>query len=379
MNAARAKTLIRILLVVAVGMLVMLMFLKLSERDSWELMTTRLGEMTREAHARKPPRSVLRGIPTPGNAWEEYNIAINASINDADTILKHLSLGAQRTDGQFPYAWNSESWENPRGADWVAELTAKRAREAAGGGNSQEALDLLLDTMALARDTATNGDIFSSKEGFEAYRFAFHALHDLLQSRKLRPNQLAKLVDTLKVVEKEFPDSSVTLTNETLRIGLLLTTTIDNPWSNPIRQGDWRLAMWPRKTTADAFQRRDVELQQIKGMDQMDYLSARREIKRLSDESFAMPNTVVHESEIGLGGFLVQQRDTLARLRLLQAATTFLIAGKTDPIADPFGDKLFFEVNGRTVKIWSVGENGKNENGVGAWLSETDIVFEMAR
>ena len=52
---------------------------------------------------------------------------------------------------------------------------------------------------------------------------------------------------------------------------------------------------------------------------------------------------------------MFNQRDVLTRLRLLQAATIFLLSGNTIPITDPFGDKLFFRLDGKRATIWSVG------------------------
>ena len=197
-----------------------------------------------------------------------------------------------------------------------------------------------------------------------------------MRSRELTSAQLTQLADTLKTVERELPDSGTALTNETMRIGFLISE-VDEQFSQLVWRREWRWAMFPRKTIADAFRRRDDELQRIKGIDQMDFKAAKEELERISNESFAMRNTVVHESEINFKSFLISRREVLTRLRLLQAATTFLVSGESVPIADPFGDKLFLQANGKTTRIWSIGQDAKNDGGRGELFGGPDMVIEV--
>src|SRR5215471_10037316 len=45
--------------------------------DKREAITKQVAQLKTEASSRNPPRSILRGMPDSGNAWEEYNIALN--------------------------------------------------------------------------------------------------------------------------------------------------------------------------------------------------------------------------------------------------------------------------------------------------------------
>ena len=383
MLSARVKTILWILVSVTATVLLPLIFFRPSESDGWDAMNMRLNEMKYEAAARRVPRSVLRGTPTPGNAWEQYDIAINGIANKAETafILKHFSLGAQRSDGQLPH---SLAEKDPHGrarsayGAIIVDLAVTQAQAAVESGKPQDALDLVLDTLVFAKDISTNGDVFSTTHGLEIYSSVFNGVRYLLQSRKLTSNQVAELADKLKTVEKEFPDSETTLTNETMRIGFLLLES-DEQGFDLVRRGEWRWAMSPRKTIAEAFRRRDEELQRIKAIDHMDFESAQQELGRIENESFAMRNTLVHESEINYGSFLFSRRKVLTHLRLLQAATTYLVSGQPNTIADPFGDKLFFRVDDKMLRIWSVGENTKNDSGSGDWFGELDMVIEVPR
>src|SRR5581483_666822 len=105
----------------------------------WDAMSRRIEALTAEAEGRTEKRAVLHGVVAPVKAWDEYNIALgdpfkslgddigNGSIfiryakgyemneREQETARKliaanawrlhHLQLGAQRTDGQFPYEW----------------------------------------------------------------------------------------------------------------------------------------------------------------------------------------------------------------------------------------------------------------------------------
>src|SRR5262245_24843716 len=109
------------------------------------------------AATRELPRSVLRGTPMPGNAWEHYNFAIDGVAKEAEHgfILKHLSLGAQRREGQYPYDWDEKTPGNI--AHWargkaIADLATTQARSALENGKPQDALNLLLDTLVFAKD-----------------------------------------------------------------------------------------------------------------------------------------------------------------------------------------------------------------------------------
>jgi hypothetical protein len=69
----------------------------------------------------------------------------------------------------------------------------------------------------------------------------------------------------------------------------------------------------------------------------------------------------------------------MARLRLLQAAAGFLSTGRVPTLGDPFGTNLY-SVERLQLKIWSVGNDGNNDQGHGGWnpiLPDQDIVIEI--
>jgi hypothetical protein len=57
----------------------------------------------------------------------------------------------------------------------------------------------------------------------------------------------------------------------------------------------------------------------------------------------------------------------------------FLATGEMPNLADPFGDKLLYNQEGGKPKIWSIGSDGTNQNGVGNWQGRPDMVLEISR
>ena len=206
--------------------------------DRWTTMKKRVGELQAEAQSRNLPRSVLRGQPIPGSAWAEYNIALRDALTwtedpngralsqflngDPETdralvdrmlaahagALDHLRLGAQREDGQFPYKWeHGPQMELPglAASRLVSSLALVQARKSLESGRTQEATDLLLDTLMFARDLGSNGPLLSALIGDAVYVRTFDELRNLLLSGKLTSAQLAELEMKLAIVDHDFP------------------------------------------------------------------------------------------------------------------------------------------------------------------------------
>jgi len=73
-------------------------------------------------------------------------------------------------------------------------------------------------------------------------------------------------------------------------------------------------------------------------------------------------------------------RDSRVRLRLLRAAAHYLPEGRILRLDDPFGTKLLWEESDGKLRIWSVGQDGR-DNGGKAYStgSGTDIILEVIR
>src|SRR5262245_14236407 len=64
-----------------------------------EAMRSRVTRLKDEARSRNVSRPVLRGQATPGNAWDEYNIALNEARElKEDRIATNLTQFNERTE-----------------------------------------------------------------------------------------------------------------------------------------------------------------------------------------------------------------------------------------------------------------------------------------
>jgi hypothetical protein len=71
--------------IVAVALLTMVVLIGIlfmpGTDGRWDAMRTRVAKLRDEARSRNVSRPVLRGEPIPGNAWDEYNIALNRALD----------------------------------------------------------------------------------------------------------------------------------------------------------------------------------------------------------------------------------------------------------------------------------------------------------
>jgi hypothetical protein len=394
-------------------------FLRPANDGKWATMTSRVAELKEEARSRTLPRSVLRGQPLPGNAWDEYNLALDEALTikdhangtillrflsgdatvdramvvqqiaDHPGILEHLRLGAQRSDGQYVYHWeHGTQMELPSllATRLVALQALSHSKISLEGGRTQEAVDVLLDVLVFARDSATNGTLLTGLIGDSVYAMAFDEMRELLLSGKLTRAQLADIEKKLEIVDGDFPDLGPTLSNETLasEVSTMDITGQDpSTWWTLAKNGGWRYGFSSQRMTLAAFEERESYAKRSRNIDQMDFATAKKEAEAIYAEADSSENPLFRLVSLpDLSKIVMKHRDTRARLRLLRAATGFLASGKVPTMADPFGTNLLHAQDADKLKIWSIGTDGKDQKGVGGWKfvpGQQDIVLEMKK
>lgn len=408
------KRFIWLIAFLALGVLLLALAFRPTPVDKWEAARQRISRLKTETRLRKLPRSALRGKLTPGNAWDEYNNAMNdgvswkddpngallgsflrgdtkvdrakvtRSLADHKGAIEHLRLGAQRSEGQFPYKWERGS-EMPlpslMASRRLANLAVAQGKVWAESGRPQDAADLLLDVSVFARDLATNAPLLSNLIGIAMYTVAFDEVRNLILSGKLTQKQLADLAKKLETVDHDFPTFSSSFSNETLLTGLtMLEVSAGGKWSDRIKEGGMRFALHPRRMMTEAFEEKESYAQRAEKFDHMDFAAAKKDADAINAEAQASTNALVQMSMPDLSRILVVHREALARLRLLRAGTILLATGEMPTLADPFGDHLFYKQEGAKAKIWSIGRDGKNNNGAGTWnLGQPDMLFELSK
>lgn len=389
---------------------------KWSERRA--AMQKRVDELRVEAQTRSLPRSVLHGEPIPGDAWDEYTIAINDAETwsedkngqtlakflkgdptaDRDLVermlaehasaLDHLRRGAKHTNGQYPYRWEQGiEMEIPsiRATRMLAQLALAQSKVWAANGKIQDATDALLDTFVFARDMGSNGPLLSALIGDAIYLMTFDELLNVLGSGKLNAAQLANLERKLAIVDHDFPSLIPTMANENLSMGIYALNGGDAGSSFKERvqlavSGGWRYGFSEKRMAVDAFEEREYYLRRTQNAMSLGNVAAQKEANAIQAESESSDNPITRQSTPSFSRSDLAHREVLARLRLLRATAGYLATGKAPRLEDPFGKDLLTPQESGKTKIWSLGTNGKDDGGVGGWPRaphQPDIVVEL--
>src|SRR5689334_817297 len=139
MQAGGNRTFIWLLVFMVLAALLFALVFPKSGVDSRQAMLDVVDRLKRDASSSGLPRSVLTGKPSTGNAWDEYNVALEDTVswgNDENGgvflrfargdahlqpaqveqlvaehggSLDHLRLGAHQSDGKYPYDWDKGS------------------------------------------------------------------------------------------------------------------------------------------------------------------------------------------------------------------------------------------------------------------------------
>ena len=411
----RKRTILEIIAVVGVlGVLSIFVFMRGSD-DRWAAMNARVTELRAEARSRKTPRTVLHGIPVEGSAWDEYQIALNDALtwkedpngamlgrfvrgdvtvdralvdrmmSDHTKALEHLRLGARRTNGQYPYKWEDGPYPSLPGllsSRKLANFGVAQARIWRESGRATEAADLLLDVSMFARDLGANGVLLTWLIGDAVYLITFNEFRNLILSGKLTKAQLADLDKKLETLDHDFPSIRPALTNENLFAVDPTAEASIGEWFQLTKQGGWRYGFSTRGMTLAAFEERESYIRRTKNLEKADFGAVKKEAEAMEAEASSSANPLIRMSAPSITRSIAAGGEALARLRLLRAATGFLVTGKVPTVPDPFGTNLLYEDTGTKLRIWSVGADGIDQKGPGVWSTaprQLDIVIEIPK
>ncbi len=407
----------------AITGLPLVVFFLIWQWQHWDAMTRRIDALTAEAETRTQKRAVLHGAAAPGNAWDEYNIALGDSRPWGDDVLPggsifiryamrwemneqeketarkliaanawrldHLQLGAQRTDGQFPYRWRrgfGSDWPNMLRARMLANLACAQARILVEAGQGQKAADLLVDVAVFAQDLSTNAPMNSLRIGTAVYSTAFDELRRLLRERKFNSEEMENISRSLDTIDREFPKLNVALSNSIMGEGRFLIGASSTTWRERrswivdlqgARELDWRFTIAPRSYVLDAFEQMDPYLQRIARLEDLPYAQAKAQADQISAENHKSSNHFFREEDPNrVPRLLADQREPRALLRLVRAAIAVRMTGELPVIPDPFGTSLHSRRNANSITIWSLGRDGIDQNGKSDDTYQPDMVIE---
>jgi hypothetical protein len=217
--------------------------------------------------------------------------------------------------------------------------------------------------------------------GYAIYSTTSDGLRNLVLSGKLTQKQLDDLAKKIGIVEHDFASLNTPFANENMLFGITVldesSTGQTGKWWERIKKGHWPFDLTSRAATLFAFEKKEDFLARTEKFDAMTFEAAKKEAEAIVAEVKASTNPIVGTSTPDPSKFLLVHRDTLAHLRLVRAGTILLATGGMPTLADPFGSSLFYQQQSGKSRIWSVGRDGKNQDGIGNWEGKPDIVFEL--
>jgi hypothetical protein len=211
--------------------------------------------------------------------------------------LNHLQLGAQRTDGQFPYRWRRGFGGDGPGLlriRMLANLACAQARILVEIGHGQKAADLLGDVAIFAQDLSTNAPMQSLLIGTSVYLTAFDVLRSLLQEGKFTREEMENISRSLDAIDRDFPKVNAALSNSIMGEGRFLISASSTTWRERrmwvvdprgARELDWRFTIAPRSYVLDAFEQMDPYLQRIANLEDLPYTEAKAQADQISAEN----------------------------------------------------------------------------------------------
>lgn len=373
----------------------------------WAAMERSVQEGIAEAEARDARRPVLDGVPVPGNAWDDYELALRecSLISDGSSLwlfrgprsgagrsaveailakhgsaLEHWTRGLRRLEGRRAIDWGA-----PRGPDLtrelhLARLVACHAKILLEGGRASEASEVLLGLGLFARDVGHNGFPYHLDLALELYGLAVDGLKEILLSKRLAKPDLERVARGLEILDRSYETEEADLLNARTWIGLAFLrhgSTADVLPPHRPKPG-WRYAFSTRLLALDTFETVGKWYALNAASQSMSWSDELKINQQIEAESKASSNPMIQD-------FYNRGRSTLryrlAQLRLLRLAAHDLATGELLRLDDPFGTTLLHSRVGGKLKVWSVSINGLDDSGSGAWdglSSPADIVLEVA-
>jgi hypothetical protein len=374
------------------------------ETAGWAAMEARIGELTQLARTRSGTRPVLRGEGPPGNAWDEYLLALSEAskprgaqpsavvggggargpdlaqqieqlLKTKGSLIEHLRKGTQCAAVFPPISSDSQTYRLfPVLGNWDVfwQALTRYARLLAAQGKYQEAAECLTDLCLFGADLSRNTESELDGAGMEIRRHALHELRFLVINREIPNDCLSSLERELEVLDRAAPDRASILLNDTAKVGRIFL--FEPSWDFPLRVGkdalpsfDWRHLFSKRLLALDLFRQADAWNGSAAAATRMPWQEAIRVHHAISAESSGRPSVF---GSIGLSShaWAAWTRATQAKVRLLRVAVHYRLSGEVMRVSDPFGEQLLHEESRPGhMKAWSLGAAACGELADSPW------------
>jgi hypothetical protein len=389
------------------------------ETRRWEDLRSRLADLAHEVRARDGTRPALRGSPTPGNAWDDYQPALLKLRPPDWQAYEDFISRSPKADRAKIEAWViSNAWAldalrrgvgrsaGRREIDWEAvppamipgyplgALARCRARLQLEAGQPQEAAERLLEIAQFSGDAVRNGTVLDGILGAAILSFALEDLKDLVLSKLLSREDLLEIGRKLERVDRGYPREGDLYVNDALMTGYCLFHSGDVKTfyekfgvAHP-KISAWRYGFSERIMMAEAF---DVDLKLARRRSEkadgpwIEAATVQQEVRceqdAVTNPLFTVTKLIFTDSSSLTNHRRSVLRERRAQLRLLRGAAHYRATGELLLQEDPYGDRLLSTTTGDRAKLWSVAGDGRDDGGDGGWTRDKgkDIVLEVDR
>jgi hypothetical protein len=378
----------------------------------WADMKTRWQGLRDEARSRDRLRPPLRPDPLPGNAWDDYSLVIREirtlyelesqaarayleSGSGADRVLvekvlaRHPSIidalrrGVRRSDASLALEWKEGALILPNryGTAVVARLAVCQARFLAESGRLRDAIELLVDACRFA------GDL----DHVEDMEPELRELHAMIDSRRLSRADLEQIDRELEIVDAGFPRRGHRVSLELVALGSLLIYTGGTITPQLVGLGAdpeeslWRFGFSARLMKADAFEKIADAARRLSEADERPWAESRDLLAALNAELGGGANPIARIAPDEILRSDLIHRGSRAQLRLIRTAARYRATGDILELEDPFGERIKSRPEEDSIKFWSVGPQGRDHGGVGAFSvdaegrEEQDLLLRVRR
>lgn len=371
----------------------------------WERLEAELRGLAKKERDRDPHRPVLRGTAVPGNAWDDYRLALaefskvpgqgklgelvrrepkadpavgTAALAQGGRVLELLAQGAAKDSSRYGFDWEQGfQMKYPRYQDMIAvvSLAVLKARSLEADGKRRDAAAVLIDAAQFGRDAADEGPLIMGLMGLAMLAQALDGVREL--SASADPETLADLEAGLAQLDRRFPTYGDCLRRE--HLGMAWALISGDPEIAAGAGAGWGFVQ--KLVYLKAYERNSEFLERSAQASARSWSESRSTSAAIQDEVSQSWNPIVKWVVPGLGSTEKTFRERRTQLRLLQAAVHFRRTGELLDVADPFGDKILSVRTGDALKLWSVGMDGLDHGGKGEWKAAPgpDIVLETKR
>lgn len=375
----------------------------------WAAMKADWNALLEEARVRGRSRPALRGEAVEGNAWDDYAVAlaevrtlydleaqaaprylrehpgsnrkfVERVLSRHPSMIESVRRAALRGRVDLGLEWKEGALTLPgrHGSATIAPFAVCRSRFLADEGRVGDGAQLLVDMARFAADI----------DHVENMEPSFDELRELLRSDRLKGEDLARLDRELELLDREFPRRGdraalelVALGAQFLRTGRSVTGQIVGLNADP-EEALWRYGWSAHLMKSEAFAVMAAAVQRLREADARPWAESRDLLKSLGGELAAHRNPIVQIAPEELLTSDLVYRGHRAQLRLLRTAARYKATGELLDLDDPFGGKLITRTAQDSLKVWSVGPEGLDHGGIGAFRFDPDgkdIVLEVRR